>query len=321
MKTYNASTRCILGMLAITLLSAPMLSAQQFASAAYSFTGPNGDFRAHVGDAVTFQGQVVNEQGSWDALTVNSVLLVVHRGTGDVHFPNLAGSGVLAFPGEFAYFSTNVTVQEDDGDVLSMNCDLQWTHNSILAGGLPFPGAAYYADAVDILKPGVEISHQSRISPTFPSIAFDGMVTNTGNTVLHNLDLVSDSGTPQDPADDVTIRLPPLNPKSAQRFSGTYIASGFSALHRMTVRGTDDLGLTVTQSSTRAIPVALSIVRSGAAAIQISWPDWAEGFRLESCGAVGETWKAFNAHPVFGNGKFSVTLPMTTNQLYRLMGL
>jgi len=310
-------------MLALALLVAtpPILSAQHLATAAYSFSGPNRDYRAHVGDVLTFQAQVVNEVGNWDILTVNRVLLVVHRGTNDVLFPNLAGAGVLAFPGESAYFTTNITVQEDDGDVVSMNCALEWTHDSILAGGLSFPGAAYYADAVDVLKPAVEISHQSRISPAFPSIAFEGMVTNTGNTILRDVQVVSDNGTPQDPSDDVMIRLPALDPNSALPFSGSYVASGVSALHTVTVRGTDGLGRAVTHSSTRAIPVALSIARSEAAAIQINWPGWAEGFRLESCGGVGEGWKAVTAHPVFGNGKISVTLPMTTNQIYRLVGL
>ena len=311
---------------ALILIPARPLLAQfsgfHLSFATQQLTGPYGDSEVHVGDTLEFQASVLNLDAFLDSITLSKVSLVIHHGRGDVTLPNLAANGVTAPSfGDVAGVSTSFVVEPEDGDNLTIQSEIEWTDN--WDGALPGirqTYSAFYGFSVRVMKPAVQVFQQSHVAPAYPLIAFGGFVTNTGNAPLYDVVVVSDNGTPEDATDDSTTVVGVLSPNKSAPYSGAYRARGSSTDNTVTVRGTDALGLTVTHSNTRNISVALKIVRSGPQAVKVSWPNWAEGYRLESNTGLGQSWTLVGRTPTPGEGEFSLTLTASTNQFYRLRG-
>ena len=103
-------------------------------------------------------------------------------------------------------------------------------------------------------------------------------------------------------------------------YSGTYKAAGGSTLNSVSASGSDVLGLLMNRSSARSLGVGLRIASAGPHSVKISWPTFAEGFRLESTSDMGTNWTRVNQVPTPGEDGLSLTLPTSTTQFYRLAG-
>ena len=80
--------------------------------------------------------------------------------------------------------------------------------------------------------------------------SFSGTVTNTGFAPLHDVTVVDDAGTPDNPADDQTINLGTLGPQASTTYSGTFESTQNPPTNTVTVTAATTPGGTATVSDT-----------------------------------------------------------------------
>jgi hypothetical protein len=80
--------------------------------------------------------------------------------------------------------------------------------------------------------------------------SFSGTVTNTGFAPLHDVTVVDDAGTPDNPADDQTIPLGTLGPQATVNYSGTFESTQNPPTNSVTVTAATTQGGPATVSDT-----------------------------------------------------------------------
>jgi len=315
----------VLAFLFLLAIAQPNRVDAQFSGFHLSFAtanllGPDGESIGHVGDSLDFQATVYNFDEFFDTIGLQSVLLVIQHGNGLVTTTNLVTDEILApFFGAYAEATCRIWIQPEDGDSLGIDTMIVWVdHWDGGQRGLAWPSSAAYSFSVPIVRPGMDVVQQTHTAPVYPFMACDGYVTNTGNALLTNIVVTTDNGTPEDPTDDGSIAVGSLEPSGSMAFHGNYVATGSATTNTVSVFANDRFGRRVTCQLARTISVALNIVRSTPGSIKLTWPNWAEGYRLESRGDLNSEWNPVNRVPTLGEGDVSVTLPVSTNQFYRL---
>jgi len=235
--------------------------------------GPDGTPRAHVGDTITDTVRVINEDDFGDTVTVNSVTNVVHHGAGDAVSGNLLAGPekldpyLLVEAHDTLDVTTSYVVQPDDGDLLSVSVDVFGTLNFDGPGGsgLPEGFEVLTGGQIRILRPSIKIGLEVAAGG-----GYNASLRNTGNTLLVGV-VVSNvvNGLSTYVLGPVSIAPGEVLAFNLPADAGTSASAGASNGFRLAVWGTDELGLTVSDSvSTR--PVLQAAVQAGSN-IRLRW--------------------------------------------------
>jgi uncharacterized repeat protein (TIGR01451 family) len=233
--------------------------------------GPDGVTpRAHRGDTVTATIEVLNLDGFGDSITVTNIFDVVHNTSGDTTTGNLLPGGTpvtLTNSGDFIDVVTTYVVAADQTNPLTDDAKTGGFDNHDGPGGTGVPQSFFltFPGTVSILIPCINITKEC----TYPEgatcfvlgqpVVFSGIVSNCGNTTLSGI-VVTD-------APPATITFNPttssgntytgvLTNGETVGYSGSYTPTTCgSQPDTVTALGTDDLGLTVTNSASTSCEV------------------------------------------------------------------
>ena len=269
MKTITGTSKTPLFSLIICLIwlaiGAPTVGWAQFRSAFVydNAVGPDGTARAHVGDMITSYIGVICFDDFGGTFTISYANDTVHFGAGDVVSSNLLSKPLILEPyveflDDVPYITNCYRARPGHGDYLTDHADVRGTVNFDGPGGSNFPEGfeSIVGAEIKILQPAIQLQMARKGGgPEGDPITYSGTVRNCGNTLLTNV-VVSSSLNPT-----LVALLDSTNLKAGEMmtFSGSYVSVGGKAAI-LTASGTDELGLTVSNSIVAA-PMFLGITR------------------------------------------------------------
>src|SRR6266404_2732407 len=266
-KSVLSTRLCSAALLALSLIICAPTEALLFHGAAIFKTplGPDGTQRAHTGDVITATLTVMNLDDFLDTHTITNIVDIVHHASGDATTPDLLSAPVtldsyLAFGTDTVTVTTTYLVLPEDrflkdgllpDDAQAGGMD---NHDGPNGTGLKQDFFVTFPGQIFVVNPCLQVTKSCLNGVgAAGTVSFSGSISNCGNTLLTNV-VVSNfvNGA-------FVYVLGPTNLDTNQviNFTGNYLPNDpcHPATDTLTAWGTDELGLTITNSATAACPI------------------------------------------------------------------